>query len=97
MRKYVVILNLAAIMLFVFTACGQIQDTPPPERVLVPDASVSQEPDYNTPTTTLRFYYHSTEIDPNIYALPEAFLYHAVEIPVENLREVFIGLMYEHI
>ena len=46
---------------------------------------------------SLRLYYHSTEIDPNIYALPESFLYDTVNIPTQNLRDEFIQLMYERI
>jgi len=49
------------------------------------------------PTTTVRFYYHSIEIDPNLYALPEAFLYNAEEIiAVEGFTADFRKLMYEH-
>jgi len=61
----------------------------------------AQEPEYeysgNAEMVTVRFYYHSAEIDPNRYALPEAFLYNPVDIPAQNLREEFIRLMYEHI
>jgi len=91
MRKYIIGLTLAIAMLFALTACGGGNDT----------TTVQTEPEYeynnHSETVTVRFYYHSTEIDPNIYALPEAFLYNSVEIPVENLREEFMRLMYEHI
>ena len=103
MKKHMLSFVIATMVLLAFTACGQNQDTvtPPTELELVQEANSNQEPDYeyvnNTLTTAVRFYYHSTELDPNIYALPEAFLYNAVEIPVENLREEFIRLMYEHI
>jgi len=45
----------------------------------------------------LRFYYHSIEIDPYVYLLPESFLYIVEYVPVDNYREEFIRLMYEHI
>ena len=89
-------------MLFTFTACGQNQDTatPPTELELEQEESPSQEPEYeyanNIPTTTVRFYYHSIEIDPNIYLPPESFLYNAEVITAENLLQEFIRLMYEH-
>lgn len=47
-------------------------------------------------TVTVRFYYHSAELDPNIYALPEAFLYNAETIPAKSLEEEFIRLMHEY-
>ena len=109
MKKYLFILSLAAIMLFAFTACRQNQETTTllaePELIEpepTEETSYSQEPDYeyvnDTPTTTVRFYYHSIALDPNAYALPEAFLYNAEEIiGVEGFTDTFRRLMYEHI
>jgi len=108
MKKYLFILSLAAIVLSAFTACRQNQETATlltePELIeLEPteETSYSQEPDYeyvhNAPTTTVRFYYHSIALDPNAYALPEAFLYNAEEIiGVEGFTDTFRKLMYEH-
>jgi len=107
------VIAIMLLLAFTACGQNQDTATPPTELELVQDAgssqelesiqdtSSNQESEYeyvnNTLTTTVRFYYHSTEIDPNIYVLPEAFLYNAVEIPVENLREEFIRLMCEHI
>jgi len=102
-KKCVFILGLVAVVLFVFTACDQNQDTAttPTELELIQDANSNQELEYeyidSPPTLTVRFYYHSTEIDPNLYALPEAFLYNAEEIiAVEGFAATFRRLMYEH-
>ena len=67
----------------------------------IQEVSTHQEPDYeyvnSTPTTTVRFYYHSTALDPNLYALPEAFLYNEEDIiAVEGFTATFRKLMYEH-
>jgi len=51
----------------------------------------------NAPKITVRFYYHSIELDPNLYALPEAFLYNVEEIiAAEGFTATFSRLMYEH-
>ena len=98
MKKYVFILSLVAVMLFVLTACGNTVSQPAttPEQ----EVNVATEPEHeyirNSETVTVRFYYHSPELDPNIYSLPEAFLYNTEEISIENLEEEFIRLMHEH-
>jgi len=48
------------------------------------------------PTITVRFYYHSSEIDPNHMLLPEAYLYNAEEMQDPFDWEEFAGHMYEH-
>jgi len=80
MRKFIFTLSLFAIALFTFAACNRDNDTPAE----------------GVETTTLRFYYHSIELDPNIYALPEAFLYNAEDVPTESFHQEFIRLMYQH-
>lgn len=46
---------------------------------------------------TIRLYYHCSQLDPNMYGLPEAFLYNTRSIYTSNLHEEFIEIMYEHI
>ena len=100
MKKCIIYLALALFVLFVFAACGgnNNTDTTPTETGPTHEDTVNQEHSNANgyEMATVRFYYHSTELDPNAELPPESFLYNAEDIPVDNLAEEFIRLMYEH-
>ena len=81
MKKYPAVLALMTIILFAFTACNENgdSDSPQTEPELRQEAALNQEPEYvsdgNGETVRVRFYYYSTEIDPFVNMLPEAFQY----------------------
>jgi|GEM_PF-5456593 len=104
MKKYLFLLSATMFML-ALTACGGNDETtiPPTEQ----EFYNGQEAENSTSETqagiensnneiiTVRFYYHSPEIDPQAYSLPEAFLYESVDIPAANFEEVFVSEFYE--
>jgi hypothetical protein len=99
MKKHMSFLAVAMVMLLAFTACNRNTDTNVSSIVPEPTYgdTVDQEPINNIDEMiTVRFYYHSIEIDPDIYLPPESFLYNEEHIPAQNLTEEFIRLMYEH-
>jgi len=91
---------LAASMLFVFTACGGNGGVAAPLSRPAHDDVENAEPglEYadNLETVAVRLYYHCDETDPYSNLIPEAFLYNTMEVPIENLHEEFIRLMYEY-
>ena len=98
MIKLVFLFIVATSMLLVVTACGNNSGAPQTRPTYEDAENLETEQDYsnNMETVAVRFYYHCDEIDPYANLIPEAFLYDAVEIPIENLYEEFIRLMYEH-
>jgi hypothetical protein len=89
LMKNASLLFLFATMLFVFTAGGRNNE-------LTEQATETMQPETNqVDYIPVRFHYHSREIDPNIYSLPEAFLYETVDIPVANFEEILVREFYE--
>ncbi|MCL2841443.1 MAG: hypothetical protein FWE05_11825 [Defluviitaleaceae bacterium] len=87
MRKGTFILALTLVVLFTFTACGSSSEV----EVQTCEETQSEQGEF----ITVRFYYHSMELDPNVYSLPESFLYKSVDIPAANFEEIFIREFWE--
>jgi len=64
--------------------------------VITPTSCIKQEDFIDADVVTIRFYYHSLDIDPNVYSLPESFLYNSEEIYINNFRDELIRLMHEY-
>ena len=98
MRKTILFLFSAVLILFLFTSCNRnISNVDAPKHEPgVEEHSEQAEQCYDDETITVRFYYHCKEIDPYMDLLPEAYLYILEEVSVKNLEEEFIRLMLEH-
>jgi len=99
MIKLAILLTLMTALLVAFTACDTNDDaiTPRAQTAQPEPPLPTYEPILSQEWATLRFFYHSEELDPNSDLHPEAYLYITEDILIENLQEEFIRLMYEHI
>jgi len=99
----IIIIIIMALFAWGLSACGDSRE-PDGAVSLLPGADVDVTERAAAPVdsdavgerTTVRFYYHSREIDPNVELLPEAYLYNPEEIPTEQFRDEFIRLLYVH-
>ena len=95
MRNFAFIMMSTVAMLFTFTACGVNNETPKPVYESTQPETITVQNENQGEMTAVRFYYHSRDIDPNMYSLQEAFLYETIEIPDENFNEMFVKEFYE--